>query len=99
MKQDIHPDYQTAKVTCVCGNTFQTRSTVGDIKLEICSECHPFYTGRQNLIDTAGRIDKFNQRFARSKSIRAQKKETAGTGDPAAAPTDQTPAAEATAGE
>lgn len=77
MKQDIHPDYQTATVTCVCGNTFTTRSTVGDIKLEICSECHPFFTGRQKLIDTAGRIDKFNQRFAKSKSLRAKKKEAA----------------------
>ena len=78
MKQDIHPDYTTATVTCVCGNSFETRSTVGDIKLEICSECHPFFTGRQKLIDTAGRIDKFNQRFARSKSLRAKKKEAAG---------------------
>lgn len=81
MKQEIHPDYQTANVTCVCGNTFTTRSTVGDIKLEICSECHPFFTGRQKLIDTAGRIDKFNQRFARSKSLRAQKKEAAGAAE------------------
>lgn len=80
MKQEIHPDYQTATVTCVCGNTFSTRSTVGDIKLEICSECHPFFTGRQKLIDTAGRIDKFNQRFAKSKSLRAKKKESADTG-------------------
>ncbi len=97
MKQDIHPDYQTATVTCVCGNSFQTRSTVGDIKLEICSECHPFFTGRQKLIDTAGRIDKFNQRFARSKSLRAQKKEAAGAG--AEAPAEETPATEETAGE
>lgn len=79
MKQEIHPDYQTATVTCVCGNTFSTRSTVGDIKLEICSECHPFFTGRQKLIDTAGRIDKFNQRFAKSKSLRAKKKESTDT--------------------
>jgi large subunit ribosomal protein L31 len=77
MKKDIHPDYQTATVTCVCGNTFTTRSTVGDIKLEICSECHPFFTGRQKVVDTAGRIDKFNQRFEKSKSIRAKKQSKA----------------------
>lgn len=77
MKAEIHPDYQLAQVSCVCGNTFETRSTVGDIKLEICSNCHPFFTGRQVVIDTAGRIDKFNRRFERSKSIRAKKKETA----------------------
>lgn len=91
MKADIHPDYSTATVTCVCGNSFTTRSTVGDIKLEICSECHPFFTGRQKLIDTAGRIDKFNQRFAKSKSIRAQKK-----GEPE---TEAAPAAEDTPAE
>lgn len=84
MKTDIHPEYTEATVTCVCGNTFTTRSTVGDIKLEICSECHPFFTGRQKVVDTAGRIDKFNQRFAKSKSMKAaknQKKEDAGEGE------------------
>ncbi|MCB0710923.1 MAG: 50S ribosomal protein L31 [Ignavibacteriae bacterium] len=73
MKADIHPKYEMATVTCVCGNSFTIHSTVGDIKLEICSECHPFFTGRQKVIDTAGRIDKFNQRFAKSKSIKAAK--------------------------
>ncbi len=73
MKTDIHPNYQLATVTCVCGNSFTTHSTVGDIKLEICSECHPFFTGRQKVIDTAGRIDKFNQRFEKSRSMKAAK--------------------------
>ena len=76
MKTDIHPNYTEATVTCVCGNTFTTRSTVGDIKLEICSECHPFFTGRQKVIDTAGRIDKFNQRFEKSKTMKAAKKKS-----------------------
>lgn len=74
MKQGIHPDYQTATVTCICGSSFETRSTVGDIKLEICSECHPFFTGRQKVIDTAGRIDKFNQRFQKSQSLKDAKR-------------------------
>ncbi len=65
MKTAIHPKYAAAKVTCSCGNTFETRSTVGDIRLEICSNCHPFYTGTQRLIDTAGRVDKFRKRYAR----------------------------------
>ncbi|HVZ38700.1 MAG: 50S ribosomal protein L31 [Bacteroidetes bacterium] len=77
MKEGIHPKYMAAHVTCVCGASFVTRSTVGDIKLEICSECHPFYTGRQKVIDTAGRIDRFNQRFQKSKGIQAAKQEKA----------------------
>ena len=71
MKDNIHPKYVAAQVSCVCGNVFVTRSTVGDIRLEICSECHPFFTGRQKVLDTAGRIDRFNQRFQRSKDIKA----------------------------
>lgn len=77
MKKDIHPQYVPAKVTCVCGNEFVTRSAVGDVRLEICNECHPFFTGRQKIIDTAGRIDKFNQRFQKSKTIRAAKQQPA----------------------
>lgn len=73
MKEKIHPKYVAAQVSCVCGSVFVTRSTIGNIKLEICSECHPFFTGRQKMIDTAGRIDRFNQRFQRSKDIRASK--------------------------
>jgi len=68
MKKDIHPDYNVATVSCACGNTFQTRSTVGDLKVEICYNCHPFYTGKQKLIDTAGRVDKYNKRYRQEKS-------------------------------
>ncbi len=81
MKEGIHPNYVAARVTCVCGSSFVTKSTVGDIKLEICSECHPFYTGRQKVIDTAGRIDRFNQRFQKSKGIKAAKQQNTETAD------------------
>ena len=63
MKKGIHPDYQLTKITCVCGNVIETRSTVKDIHVEICSACHPFYTCKQKLVDTAGRIDRFNKRY------------------------------------
>ncbi|MBN1781545.1 50S ribosomal protein L31 [bacterium] len=63
MKAEIHPDYKESTVTCACGNTFKTRSVAGDIHTEICSECHPFYTGKQKLIDTAGRVEKFMRKY------------------------------------
>lgn len=64
MKADIHPKYEDITATCSCGNVIKTRSTVcEDIHLEVCSECHPFYTGQQKMIDSAGRIDRFNKRF------------------------------------
>ena len=67
MKQEIHPNYEEIKVVCACGNNFKTRSTMGeDLTIEICSECHPFFTGKQKLVDTAGRVDRFNKRYARS---------------------------------
>jgi large subunit ribosomal protein L31 len=66
MKADIHPNYQTVTVRCACGNTWQTRSTSKDIHVEICSQCHPYYTGKQKLMDTAGRIERFRQRYAGS---------------------------------
>lgn len=65
MKPEIHPNYQDITVTCACGNSFQTRSTGKDLGIEICSDCHPFYTGKQKLVDTAGRVDRFNKRLAR----------------------------------
>lgn len=65
MKAGIHPQYKKAVVTCVCGNTFETRSTIGDLKLEICSNCHPFFTGKQKLVDSAGRVERYNQRYAK----------------------------------
>jgi len=65
MKQGIHPDYQMATVHCSCGNTFQTRSTKSELRVEICSNCHPFYTGKQKLIDTGGRVERFQRRYAK----------------------------------
>lgn len=64
MKQGIHPNYDTSTVSCVCGNVFDTRSTKADIKVEICSSCHPFMTGKQKIIDTAGRVEKFKKKYA-----------------------------------
>jgi large subunit ribosomal protein L31 len=67
MKPEIHPKYEEINVACACGNSFKTRSTKGeDLHIEICSECHPFFTGKQKLVDTAGRVDRFNKRYARS---------------------------------
>ncbi len=63
MKKDIHPNYQVSIVTCACGNTFETRSVKDTINTDICSECHPFFTGKQKLIDSGGRVDKFNKRM------------------------------------
>lgn len=63
MKEGIHPKYEEATVTCACGNVFTTRSTKNDIRVEVCSKCHPFYTGKQKLVDTGGRVDRFNKRF------------------------------------
>ena len=63
MKKGIHPDYNLTKITCVCGNVIETRSTSKDIHVEICSACHPFYTGKQKNIEAGGRIDKFKKRF------------------------------------
>ena len=66
MKQGIHPNYHEITVACACGSTFKTRSTrKNDLQVEICSECHPFFTGKQKLVDTAGRVDRFNRRYAK----------------------------------
>jgi large subunit ribosomal protein L31 len=65
MKANIHPQYQPATITCACGNVIETRSTAKDIKVEICSNCHPFFTGRQKLIDTAGRVERFRQKYGK----------------------------------
>jgi len=67
MKQGIHPKYEKATVTCACGNTFETRSTKGDMQVDICNLCHPFYTGKQKILDTAGRVEKFNKKYKISK--------------------------------
>jgi len=63
MKKDIHPKYEEATVHCSCGNTFTTRSTKADLHVELCSQCHPFYTGKQKLVDSGGRVERFNRRF------------------------------------
>ena len=66
MKKDIHPQYHEIKVTCSCGNLFQINSTLkDDFSIEVCSACHPFYTGQQKIVDTAGRVDKFRQRYGK----------------------------------
>ena len=80
MKADIHPEYTTVTVHCSCGNTFETRSTSDDLRVELCSECHPFYTGKQKLVDTGGRIDRFERRYGRRTG-----KHSAAAGDAAAA--------------
>jgi large subunit ribosomal protein L31 len=65
MKTGIHPEYKQITVTCTCGNTFPTRSTIGhDLQVEVCSSCHPFYTGKQKIVDTGGRVDKFRKKYA-----------------------------------
>ena len=67
MKTEIHPEYVEARVTCSCGNSFVTRSTKSELHVELCSECHPFYTGKQKLVDTGGRVERFQRRAAKSK--------------------------------
>ena len=63
MKEGIHPKYEFTKIQCACGNVIETRSTVQDISIEICSNCHPFYTGKQKLVDTAGRVERFKKKY------------------------------------
>ncbi len=65
MKKDFHPKYEMSRVTCACGNTFTVYSTIGDQRIEICNICHPFYSGQQKLVDTAGRIEKFKKKYAK----------------------------------
>jgi large subunit ribosomal protein L31 len=63
MREKIHPKYEMTTITCACGNVIETRSTIKDIKIEICSSCHPFFTGKQKLVDTAGRIERFRKKY------------------------------------
>jgi large subunit ribosomal protein L31 len=74
MKEGIHPEYKTAMVTCACGNTFTTRSTLESIHVEICSRCHPFFTGRQKLVDTAGRVERFRRKYGEGKKAKGGRK-------------------------
>lgn len=87
MKTDIHPEYELVTVHCSCGNDFETRSTATDVRVELCSECHPFYTGKQKLVDTGGRIDRFERRYGRRKKAGGAPAEDAGAveGPPAGA--------------
>lgn len=68
MKENIHPKYENTTIICACGNKIETRSTKKDIRVEICSKCHPFYTGKQKLVDTGGRVDRFKKRFAKKEA-------------------------------
>lgn len=74
MKEGIHPAYKDATISCVCGNVIPTRSTKGDIKIEICSQCHPFMTGKQKIMDTAGRVERFKRKYAAKEEKPANKK-------------------------
>jgi large subunit ribosomal protein L31 len=74
MKEGIHPKYNPAKIVCACGNVIETRSTAGDFHVEICSNCHPFFTGKQKIMDTAGRIERFKTRYAAQPAAPAPKK-------------------------
>jgi len=65
MKPDIHPEIQACRMVCTCGNVVETFSTLGDITVEICSHCHPFYTGKQKVVDTAGRVDRFKRKYGK----------------------------------
>lgn len=72
MKVGIHPNYEPATIECACGNSFQTYSALGSYKVEICAACHPFYTGKQKIIDSAGRVEKFKQRYGRKSEAQAE---------------------------
>ena len=77
MKEGIHPQYVRARVTCACGNSFETRATQPQIRIEICSNCHPFFTGKQKLIDTERRVERFQQKYQRYQARAAQQKAAA----------------------
>jgi large subunit ribosomal protein L31 len=80
VKADIHPEYVPARVSCACGNTFVTRATVPEIRVDICSNCHPFFTGRQKIVDTERRVERFRQRYERyEKQEKARKESSAAT--------------------
>jgi large subunit ribosomal protein L31 len=86
MKKGIHPDYQEATVNCVCGNTFKTRSTLKEINVEICSACHPFFTGQQKLVDSAGRVERFMKKYGKDYAGKVEEpKAEAAPAEPAAA--------------
>ena len=97
MREGIHPDYPAAAVACACGNKFVTRSTRGDFQVDVCSACHPFYTGTQKLLDAAGRVDRFRKRYADKGAAGAKVAPKPAAEAPAAGATaPEAPAAEAT---
>ncbi|HEY8430741.1 MAG TPA: 50S ribosomal protein L31 [Sandaracinaceae bacterium] len=77
MKEGIHPEYREATITCACGSSFTTRSTAGSYTVDICSECHPFYTGKQRIVDTAGRVEKFRRKYENAPKRKSKKGEKA----------------------
>ena len=91
MKDGIHPDYIPAQVSCACGSAFVTRSSRGDFQVDVCSKCHPFYTGTQKLMDAAGRVDRFNKRYAKKPAGAAVEAAPAAAAAPA--PVDDAPKA------
>jgi large subunit ribosomal protein L31 len=97
MKKEIHPKYEEATVTCVCGNTFTTRSTVKEINVEICAACHPFFTGQQKLVDSAGRVERFMKKYG--KDYAAATEEEPKKGAPAGEKPAEKPKAEAKSAE
>ncbi|MEA3403788.1 MAG: 50S ribosomal protein L31 [Armatimonadota bacterium] len=76
MKADIHPEYVEATVTCACGETFTTRSTKPEIRVEVCSKCHPFFTGKQKIVDTEGRVEKFIRRYGLEDQYKDEEEES-----------------------
>jgi len=76
MKEKIHPEYKEATIVCACGETIRTRSTKQNIHVEMCSKCHPFFTGKQKLVDSAGRVDKFRKRYDKKEKPKKKKQET-----------------------
>jgi len=99
MKDAIHPKYAETQVTCSCGNTFETRSTLGKpIHIEVCSSCHPFYTGKQKVMDTAGRVEKFRQRYGSKTAASPKAAAPSGTRAPAGSPASSWRSTEANAG-
>lgn len=99
MKEGIHPDYPPSSVTCACGNAFVTRSTRGDIAVDVCAACHPFYTGTQKLIDAAGRVDRFRKRYDKTVAAKAAIAGNSPSKAPEAAAPAAAPAAEPAAEE
>jgi large subunit ribosomal protein L31 len=82
MKQGIHPDYMETRVTCSCGNTFTTRSVKPELHVELCNQCHPFYTGKQKLVDTGGRVERFQRKYSRNRPAPAPAEAEASAAEP-----------------